>query len=244
MGERPEWRGHGGVLEAGKGDVFQLRPVRPAQRPARRVLRRRATGGLQAQPLLPPLLRPPQGRAVGGRLHHAETGVHRSAPACSTACPRGRASSSAAAPTSTATSRAATSELTESQADNGGRTKTPTRLPRTGASRRMPRVTRSARCLSGCPSGFSGGGLDDRFDIWLTRTRCPTARVSTGCPAPTRPMATTASTTARHQRRRLQPRGAARGGQRAARRVDHLPTVIEIRCPPRWRRRRRWRSAA
>ena len=59
--------------------------------------------------------------------------------------------------------------LTESQADNDGRCKDPLLMPgewnnNSGYALYMTQCP----CLSGCVSGFSGGGMDDRFDFWLT----------------------------------------------------------------------------
>jgi hypothetical protein len=59
--------------------------------------------------------------------------------------------------------------LTESQADNDGRCKDPLLMPgnwhlNSGYALYMTQCP----CESGCVSGFSGGGMDDRFDFWLT----------------------------------------------------------------------------
>jgi hypothetical protein len=60
-------------------------------------------------------------------------------------------------------------KLTESEADNDGRAKDPLNMPGSwhivSAYRNF--VTQCP-CLNSCPAGFSGGGLDDRFDIWLS----------------------------------------------------------------------------
>lgn len=60
--------------------------------------------------------------------------------------------------------------LIESQLNNNGRLKDPNGLSGTWHqnSSYVQWFTQSP-CLSGdCPSGFTGGGLDDRFDIWFT----------------------------------------------------------------------------
>jgi endonuclease/exonuclease/phosphatase family metal-dependent hydrolase len=59
--------------------------------------------------------------------------------------------------------------LTESQLDNDGRGKDPLNLPGTWNTNSSYAVHHTqCPCLSGCISGFSGGGLDDRFDLFLT----------------------------------------------------------------------------
>lgn len=58
--------------------------------------------------------------------------------------------------------------LTESQADNDGRCKDPLTLP--GNWHQVPSYSfyyTQCPCNSGCLSGFSGGGMDDRFDLIL-----------------------------------------------------------------------------
>jgi endonuclease/exonuclease/phosphatase family metal-dependent hydrolase len=59
--------------------------------------------------------------------------------------------------------------LTESQLDNDGRSKDPLLMPgewnnNSGYALYMTQCP----CANGCLSGYSGGGMDDRFDFWLT----------------------------------------------------------------------------
>lgn len=59
--------------------------------------------------------------------------------------------------------------LTESQTDNDGRCKDPLVMPGPWHSNSgYAQYDTQSPCLSGCPSYFSGGGMDDRFDLWLT----------------------------------------------------------------------------
>jgi hypothetical protein len=60
--------------------------------------------------------------------------------------------------------------LTESQSDNDGRFKDPL-APMNGnwhANSGYALKDTQCPCNTGCTPGFSGGGMDDRFDIWLT----------------------------------------------------------------------------
>jgi endonuclease/exonuclease/phosphatase family metal-dependent hydrolase len=59
--------------------------------------------------------------------------------------------------------------LTESQLDNDGRAFDPLSMPGHWNSNPAfaPYFTQCP-CASGCPAGFSGGGLDDRFDLFVT----------------------------------------------------------------------------
>jgi hypothetical protein len=57
--------------------------------------------------------------------------------------------------------------LTESQADNDGRMKDTQDLPGTWNTSTYRFHHSQSPCASGCGS-FSGGGLDDRFDFWMT----------------------------------------------------------------------------
>jgi endonuclease/exonuclease/phosphatase family metal-dependent hydrolase len=58
--------------------------------------------------------------------------------------------------------------LTESQADNDGRCKDPLTMPGTWNQYAYAAYHTQSTCSSGCPAGWSGGGLDDRFDLFLT----------------------------------------------------------------------------
>jgi endonuclease/exonuclease/phosphatase family metal-dependent hydrolase len=64
--------------------------------------------------------------------------------------------------------------LTESQLDNDGRLKdplVPLYVTGTGTwhdNAGMPLFVSQSPCNTGCLAGFSGGGMDDRFDLWLT----------------------------------------------------------------------------
>ena len=58
--------------------------------------------------------------------------------------------------------------LTESQLDNDGRLQDPLVMPGTwNTNGSYALYDTQCPCLSGCPVGFSGGGLDDRFDLFL-----------------------------------------------------------------------------
>jgi hypothetical protein len=58
--------------------------------------------------------------------------------------------------------------LTESQADNDGRCNDPLTMPGTWHDNSLYKnYVTQCPCASGCPAGFSGGGLDDRFDLIL-----------------------------------------------------------------------------
>ncbi len=57
--------------------------------------------------------------------------------------------------------------LTESQADNDGRCLDLYNLPGTWNQFAYRTVHTQCPCLSGCAPGFSGGGMDDRFDLFL-----------------------------------------------------------------------------
>lgn len=59
-------------------------------------------------------------------------------------------------------------KLTESQADNDGRGFDPLSMPGTWNNFAYAPYHTQCPCATGCPTGFSGGGLDDRFDLWLT----------------------------------------------------------------------------
>ena len=59
--------------------------------------------------------------------------------------------------------------LTESQADNDGRFKDPLTMPGTWNNNSGYALNHTqCPCNTGCGGGFSGGGMDDRFDLWLT----------------------------------------------------------------------------
>ncbi|MEO5618014.1 MAG: FlgD immunoglobulin-like domain containing protein [Candidatus Eisenbacteria bacterium] len=58
--------------------------------------------------------------------------------------------------------------LTESQADNDGRGTDPLSLPGLWNNASYAVHHTQSACLSGCP--FAGGGMDDRFDLWLGST--------------------------------------------------------------------------
>ncbi len=59
--------------------------------------------------------------------------------------------------------------LTESQLDNDGRLKDPLAIPGTWNNNSGYALYHTqCPCNTGCPAGFSGGGMDDRFDLWLT----------------------------------------------------------------------------
>jgi hypothetical protein len=61
--------------------------------------------------------------------------------------------------------------LTESQLDNDGRLKDPLTMPGTWNNNSGYAIYHSqCPCNSGCLGGFAGGGMDDRFDLWLTST--------------------------------------------------------------------------
>jgi endonuclease/exonuclease/phosphatase family metal-dependent hydrolase len=58
--------------------------------------------------------------------------------------------------------------LTEVQLDNDGRLKDPLTLPGTWHTNSGYALYHSqCPCNTGCLGGFSGGGMDDRFDLWL-----------------------------------------------------------------------------
>ncbi len=58
--------------------------------------------------------------------------------------------------------------LTESQADNDGRCFDPLTMPGTWNQYAYAAYHTQSTCSSGCPAGWAGGGLDDRFDLFLT----------------------------------------------------------------------------
>jgi endonuclease/exonuclease/phosphatase family metal-dependent hydrolase len=58
--------------------------------------------------------------------------------------------------------------LTESQADNDGRCKDPLNMPGTWNQSGYAAYHTQSTCSSGCPAGWAGGGLNDRFDLFLT----------------------------------------------------------------------------
>lgn len=59
--------------------------------------------------------------------------------------------------------------LTESQLDNDGRLKDPLSMPGNWhANSGYGLYDTQCPCNTGCLGGFSGGGMDDRFDLWLT----------------------------------------------------------------------------
>ncbi len=58
--------------------------------------------------------------------------------------------------------------LTESQADNDGQGFDPLNLPGTWNNAAYAAHETQSTCSSGCPAGWSFGGLDDRFDLFLT----------------------------------------------------------------------------
>jgi FlgD Ig-like domain len=59
--------------------------------------------------------------------------------------------------------------LTESQADNDGRGKDPLLMAgEWNNNSSYALYMTQCPCLTGCVAGFSGGGMDDRFDFWLT----------------------------------------------------------------------------
>jgi hypothetical protein len=59
--------------------------------------------------------------------------------------------------------------LTESQPDNDGRSKDPLTMPGPWHQNSGYALYHTqCPCNTGCPGGFSGGGMDDRFDLWLT----------------------------------------------------------------------------
>jgi endonuclease/exonuclease/phosphatase family metal-dependent hydrolase len=58
--------------------------------------------------------------------------------------------------------------LTESQADNDGRSLDPAPLAGTWNSFSYRFNHTQSTCASGCPGGWSTGGLDDKFDLWLS----------------------------------------------------------------------------
>lgn len=59
--------------------------------------------------------------------------------------------------------------LTESQADNDGRLMDPLTMPGTWNNNSGYALNHTqCPCNTGCLGGFSGGGMDDRFDLWLT----------------------------------------------------------------------------
>ena len=59
--------------------------------------------------------------------------------------------------------------LTQDQPDNDGRCKDPLLLPHTWHENSGYGLYHTqCPCLTGCRSGFSGGGMDDRFDLWLS----------------------------------------------------------------------------
>src|SRR6185436_12543413 len=61
--------------------------------------------------------------------------------------------------------------LTTSAADNDGRCKDPLSMPGTWNQAGYSRFHTQCPCLSqpgDCLSAYSGGGMDDRFDIWFT----------------------------------------------------------------------------
>ena len=59
--------------------------------------------------------------------------------------------------------------LTESQADNDGRAKDPNPIAGTWNSGAYAFHHSQSTCTGGCPSGiWATGGLDDKFDFWLT----------------------------------------------------------------------------
>jgi hypothetical protein len=57
--------------------------------------------------------------------------------------------------------------LTESQLDNDGQSFDPLSLPGTWNQNAYRFYHTQSPCTS-CPAGYSNGGLDDRFDLWLT----------------------------------------------------------------------------
>jgi endonuclease/exonuclease/phosphatase family metal-dependent hydrolase len=59
--------------------------------------------------------------------------------------------------------------LTESQADNDGRFKDPLLMPGNWHENSGYALYHTqCPCNTGCAGGFPGGGMDDRFDLWLT----------------------------------------------------------------------------
>jgi endonuclease/exonuclease/phosphatase family metal-dependent hydrolase len=59
--------------------------------------------------------------------------------------------------------------LTETQADNDGRCKDPLSMPGTWHTNSGYALYHTqCPCNTGCIGGFSGGGMDDRFDLWLS----------------------------------------------------------------------------
>jgi len=59
--------------------------------------------------------------------------------------------------------------LTESQLDNDGRFKDPLAMPGNWHTNSGYAIYHSqCPCATACPGGFSGGGMDDRFDLWLS----------------------------------------------------------------------------
>ncbi len=59
--------------------------------------------------------------------------------------------------------------LTESQLDNDGRMKDPLLMPGVWNNNSGYAIYHTqCPCNLTCPSGFSGGGMDDRFDLWLS----------------------------------------------------------------------------
>jgi len=60
--------------------------------------------------------------------------------------------------------------LTESQADNDGQGFDPLNLPGTWNNAAYAVHETQSTCSSGCPAFWSTGGLDDRFDLFLTST--------------------------------------------------------------------------
>ena len=58
--------------------------------------------------------------------------------------------------------------LTESQLDNDGRCMDPLTMPGTWNQSAYAAYHTQSTCSSGCPTGWATGGLDDRFDLFLT----------------------------------------------------------------------------